>query len=90
MKIYYSPENINENLVENVEIYPNPAKNMLTVKAENISNVKIYNAIGQIVFEQAVDGNEMTINTNGFESGVYMLRVVVNGNEVTQKISVIK
>ncbi len=90
VKIYYSPENINENLVENVEIYPNPAKNMLTVKAENISNVKIYNAIGQIVFEQAVDGNEMTINTNGFESGVYMLRVVVNGNEVTQKISVIK
>ena len=90
VKIYCSPAGVEETIEQNVEVYPNPAKDVLTVKAENLSNVTVYNMMGQMVLSQDVDAEELTINTNDFESGIYMIRVVANGNEVTRKISVIK
>ena len=90
VKVQYVPAGVDENGIQAVAVYPNPAKDVLTVKAENLSRVTVINTIGQKVFEQEVDGNEMTINTNDFESGIYMLRIVVDGNEVTHKISVVK
>ena len=90
VKVFASPEGVEEIETQAVEVYPNPVKDMLTVKAENLSNVIVYNSVGQKVFEQKVDANELTINTNDFESGIYMIRIVADGNEVTRKISVIK
>ncbi len=90
VKIYYSPDGVDEEMMQNVEVYPNPAKDILTVKAENLSSVVVYNSLGQKVFAQDVDANEATINTNDFEAGIYMVRIVANGNEVTRKISVVK
>ena len=71
-------------------MYPNPAKDILTVKAANISNVVVYNSIGQKVFEKALNADEMTINTSNFDAGIYMVRVIADGNEITRKVSVVK
>ena len=90
VKIYYSPEGIDESMAQGIEMYPNPVKDMLTVKAEGLSNVVVYNSVGQKVFEQNVDAEETTINTGSFEAGIYMVRIIANGNEVTRKISVVK
>lgn len=85
---YYSIDGVDETMAETVAIYPNPAKDVMTVKAENISSVVIYNSIGQKVFEQKLDSNEAVINMGDFMSGIYMVRVVANGNEITKKVSV--
>jgi len=90
VKIYYSPEGVDESMAQGIEMYPNPVKDMLTVKAEGLSNVVVYNSVGQKVFEQNVDAEETTINTGSFEAGIYMVRIIANGNEVTRKISVVK
>ena len=90
VKIYYGPASVDETMDQGIEMYPNPVKDILTVKAEGLSNVVVYNSLGQKVFEQSVDAEEITINTNNFETGIYMVRIVANGNEVTRKISVVK
>ena len=90
VKMFYSLDNIDENTLQNVEIYPNPAKDMLTIKAENITNVLIYNSIGQKVCEKSVDASEVSINLNGFDAGLYLVKVVADGNEITRRISVLK
>ena len=90
VKLYYSLESVDEDIAQEIEVYPNPAKDLLTINAENLTNVMICNLIGQKVFEQKLDTNELTINTNDLESGIYMIRIVANGNEVTRKISVIR
>ena len=90
VKILYDPDGIAEAEAQAVEVYPNPVKDMLVVKAENISNVVIYNSIGQKVFEQNTNADELNINTNSFETGIYMVRIIADGNEVTRKISVVK
>ena len=90
VKIFISPESVDENNAQNIEIYPNPAKDMLTIKADNISNVAIYNSVGQKVYEKTFDSSEVAINLDGFDSGVYMVKAVVNGEVVTRKVSVIR
>ena len=90
VKLYYSLDNVDENVTQGVEIYPNPAKDMLTVKAENVSNVMIYNSLGQKVYEQATNVSEILINLSDFETGIYLVKVIADGNEITRKISVLK
>lgn len=88
--VWHSQEGVDENMAENISVYPNPAKDVITVKADNLSSVMVYNSIGQKVFEQSLNANETSINTTGFEAGIYMIRLVSNGNEVTRKISIIR
>jgi hypothetical protein len=90
VKYQYSTDGIDENLNQNVEVYPNPAKDLLTIKAEKLSNVMIYNSLGQKVYAQTFDGNEAVIDMSGFNAGVYMVYIQADGNEVTRKISVIR
>ena len=87
---YYSPEGVDEYETQDIEVYPNPAKDVLTVKAENLNSVAMYNLIGQKVFAQDFDTDEVTINTSDFDSGIYIIRIVANDEEITRKISVIK
>lgn len=90
VKYYYSNDGMEENLTEGVSIYPNPTKDMITVKADNLSSVEVYNTIGQKVFSQTLNDNETVINMSDFEAGIYMVRIVADGNEITRKISVVK
>jgi hypothetical protein len=88
VKYLFSTDGVDENMSQDVEVYPNPAKDMLTVKAENLSSVVIYNSLGQKVLAQTLDVNETTIDLSGLEAGIYMVRIVADGNEVTRKVSV--
>ena len=90
VKFYYSADGIEENPSKNIEIYPNPAKDFLTINAENMSNVRIFNSFGQKVFEQVVESSEVSINLNDYDSGIYLVKIVAAGNEITRKISVVK
>lgn len=90
VKYYYSLDDVDENMAQYVSVYPNPAKDVLNVKAENLNSVMIYNSIGQKVYEQTFNVNETTIDMSGLEAGIYMVRIVANGNEMTQKISVVR
>lgn len=87
---YYAIDGVDEVMAQTVNIYPNPAKDVLTVKAENISSVVIYNSIGQKVFEQKFNSDKAVIDMNDFMTGIYMVRVVANGNEITKKVSVVR
>lgn len=70
-------------------LYPNPAKNSLTIasSADPISLVEIYNLLGQrvmrLTFNQSVSEN---INIASLNSGMYMVRI----NQTTVKKLVVK
>lgn len=90
VKIYNSPDGVDENKIQDVMIYPNPAKDLLTIKAENINEVDIYNAIGQKVYSQTMNSTETLINLDGFDSGIYLVRLVADGKEIIRKVSIQK
>ena len=59
---------------QTINLYPNPANDFVTLKGENLGTVRVYNALGQKVEEFETNGNEIRINTIGYESGIYFVK----------------
>lgn len=60
-----------ENLSENISLYPNPTNGILYVDAENLQKVEVLNLLGQKV--QSQGGS--TIDLSGLGNGVYFVKV---------------
>lgn len=75
---------LEENNALDVELYPNPVNNVLTVKGDNIVKVAIFNALGQ---EVVTVENRNEIDVTSLNNGLYFVRVTdVNGNVSVNKI----
>ena len=53
-------------------IYPNPAKEKVTIEGIEATEVEVYNALGQLV-KTVRDANEISVA--GLADGVYLLRI---------------
>jgi len=64
-----------QNVKENIVIFPNPAKNQITIKGEFDAkeSITIYNLLGQKVIEKTTISNEEKIDVSKLESGVYTI-----------------
>ena len=75
---------LEENNALDVELYPNPVNNVLTVKGDRIVKVAIFNALGQ---EIVTVENRNEIDVTSLNNGLYFVRVTdVNGNVSVNKI----
>ena len=75
-----------------VNIYPNPAVRIVNLSSDEVlSEVVIYNAIGQTVVRQSIDGNQTQLDLGSLASGNYTLRIIAaNGEQTTRKLIVNK
>jgi len=67
-----------------VLVYPNPAGEVILIEEGQNSNVKIYNAIGQLVKTFYINSNLQEINVNDLHCGIYFLRIE-DANETIYK-----
>ena len=79
--------------VDNVisAVYPNPTKGVVTIEAENIKNVSIFNSLGQLVetSQCGVCTSVFEYDFSGNEAGVYFIKVeTINGVD-TKRVTVI-
>ena len=82
-------DGVESNLESNINIYPNPANELLFIEGENISFVQVYNALGQMVASTTNSSDKMVVNVASLEQGVYVVRVVsVDGSVSTKKVSI--
>ncbi len=70
----------------NLNIYPNPVKDVVRVSGENINSVSIYNSIGVLVERIEVRSNNAEINMNDYNTGIYFIQVESNENVVSRKV----
>ena len=76
--------------VESFNIFPNPVKDVLTVKGENMKQVVISNALGQVVETINTNDNEVRVDVSAFNNGMYFINVIDNNGEMTtSKVSVL-
>ncbi|MFD0835338.1 T9SS type A sorting domain-containing protein [Mariniflexile aquimaris] len=78
---------ISKNQIEGLNIYPNPAKDYITVESKSvkISSVAMYNLLGaQVISEKALINSRL--NVSGLAKGIYMLKVNAEGASTTKKI----
>ena len=80
---------IEDQLLQALSIYPNPATNVLQINNPNnvvIKQVKVYNVLGEEVLQ--VQGNNETINVSNLHPGVYLVKLITQ--EGVRSIKVVK
>jgi len=77
---------------KSISIYPNPVKSNFTVALQGMdgAHVTISSMLGKVVFTQNMTNNQLELSkSNGFNSGLYILRAVDNqGNVYIKKFIV--
>ncbi|MEG0559461.1 MAG: T9SS type A sorting domain-containing protein [Muribaculaceae bacterium] len=77
------PSGVENNIVEGIEIYPNPASDKVTVSGiNNINSLELFNMQGGLV--KVNYGNEMSVTD--FTAGVYMLRINTSSQSFVKRI----
>lgn len=81
-----------EDVVEtSYNVYPNPVKEVLTIAGENMKQINVINALGQVVKSVKCDNNIVKINVSDLQNGMYFVNVIDNNGEMTtSKVSVNK
>ncbi|WP_396198245.1 M43 family zinc metalloprotease [Flavobacterium sp.] len=69
-------------LFDSVSLYPNPAKDRVTISIpqgiEVTGNFDVYNAIGQkITTKKVTTESDLTINTNSYQAGMYFINLTI-------------
>jgi hypothetical protein len=76
-------------LAESLKVYPNPVNDVLNIKAGvEITNVRLFNIAGQMVYESKGNSNEMRISTSEMPSGLYLLNITTKQGTITRKVSI--
>ena len=89
VSLYVWGENIEENLSDNYNIYPNPTSGQVVVEGENINYVAVYNTFGQLV--KVVKTQNNVVDMSAYENGVYYFSIVDNaGQSSVQRVVVAK
>ena len=84
---------VKTNDLSNVKIYPNPTNSIVNIElTNNVSQVVIYNFLGQVVFENNVtDQTSLQIDVRNYEAGAYLLRFITKqGQSLTKKVVISK
>lgn len=83
-------------LVEDLQLFPNPAVNRLFVQMNqftgNAARIKILNNLGQVVQEKAVDyinESPIEINTSALKNGAYFINISIDEGKTFNKKFVI-
>jgi hypothetical protein len=75
--------------LKNIKFYPNPVVSSFTIEAEDIiTNVEVYNSIGQIIYSEVPNKLNTTMNFESLPSAIYFVKVISNSKN--KVISVIK
>jgi len=84
------PVDMDEILFGEINIYPNPAKNLVKIENVNainiISNVKIYDVLGNLVDNTQL--KNATIGIEHLHSGIYFLQMETNKKIIVKKLVV--
>ncbi len=78
-------------LAENlISLYPNPAKDKVTVTSSSaMSHIAVVNYLGQVVYNAGInDATTVTLNTALYEPGVYIVRIDTENGRVTKRLTI--
>ena len=75
-----------ENVANNVRLYPNPTDGIVNIEGEGEMTISVMNMLGQTILEMNAT-DDATINLNGNESGIYLIKVETVFGTKVEKIN---
>ncbi len=72
----------NTSYAEGINVYPNPADSYLILESARIlDRLHIYNALGQLVYQQSMPGSQLQIDVSQWPAGFYTILAFGEGAE---------
>lgn len=70
---------------DDLEIYPNPVIDNLTIKSKksNIEKISILDLNGRVLYNQTIKSEQKEINLNFLKSGIYVVKIKTNSGDKT-------
>ena len=81
-------DGVNETGVVDAQIYPNPVEGDLTIQAEGLQRVVLYNQLGQQVASLQTKQSSLTLPMNDYPKGIYLIRLVTEKGVVHRNVIV--
>lgn len=83
-------ENIEENKINDIKIYPNPATTLINISSQNneaLQKVAIFNLLGKQVLQRSFNNElKVEINSNDLSKGIYLVKVHSEGKLFVKKV----
>ena len=82
---------VDENLEDEVAVYPNPANNLIRIDVEprliaSVQRIDLYDITGKLM----ISYNETEIDVSGLESGMYFVNILTDKGVVTKKVTIVR
>ncbi len=85
------PLKVNEFNTNNVEIYPNPSKGIISIDYskvnDKVQNIEVIDMIGNKVINDLPNENQLSkLNIDFLSNGIYLLKIKTENGDITKKI----
>jgi len=77
---------IDNRVLQNVSIYPNPVKSKLYVQAEAEVNYKLFSITGKLVLKGKINQIHQFIDVSKINKGMYFIKLEIDNKNLTKKI----
>lgn len=74
----------------NVAMYPNPARDEVHFAGLNNAQIEVYDLMGHRLYVKSGVRSDLTLDLKGFSEGVYVVRIVQNGQVSSGKLMVVR
>lgn len=73
-----------------VNVYPNPVLDWLTVDADGLRGAELYDLQGHLLSSTRTDGGApLLMSTDGCKAGIYLLRIVTDAGVATRRVVIV-
>ena len=69
-------------------VYPNPTQGKVTIEAEKLQGIRIFNMLGEKIFEGSVDDEVFEYDLSNQKAGMYFIKVETAKGIETRKVTV--
>ena len=80
----FSGLGVDDNEMTTASVYPNPTTGLFIIEGQDITEVEVYNAQGQLIRTQMVSGDRTEIDLSNAANGLYLVRIM-SGAGVTER-----
>ncbi len=86
--VYVWFEGIEDLYTSLINIYPNPAQDMVTVTSSiPMMELTVTNYVGQVVYiSKLKEVTSIVLNTSSFKAGVYLVKIKTENGEITRRV----
>ena len=82
------PTAVEENSLENVNVFPNPSNGKVYVcaEAQPVQELQVFDLSGRMLIQKSVEAKEFSIDLSNYNIGTYIFRLVTSNGVETRKI----